>query len=126
MLQSRALSLLLVITVALPAAAQVGVSMPNGIEVQMTARMEPGSVRVPSAVRAARAGRFDRLVLDGRQRRYFPYEVIIEPKNDSQAFQVRIEPSSLSAAELAEYLGNEIGYQPEESEINDLIRYLIG
>ena len=31
-----------------------------------------------------------------------------------------------SAAELAEYLGNEIGYQPEESEINDLIRYLIG
>jgi hypothetical protein len=30
-----------------------------------------------------------------------------------------------SAAELAEYLGNEIGYQPEESEINDLIRYLI-
>jgi len=31
-----------------------------------------------------------------------------------------------SAAELAEYLGSEIGYQPEESEINDLIRYLIG
>src|SRR5881396_147173 len=100
--QNKALSLLLVITAALPAAAQVSVFAPNGIEVQMTARMEPGSVRVPSAVMTAGVGRFHRLVLDGSQRRYFPYDVLVEPKDGSQALQVRIEPFSLSAADLAE------------------------
>src|SRR4051812_38804053 len=100
--QSSALSLFLLMTATVPAAAQVSVSAPNGIEVQMTARMEPSSVRVPSAVMTAGMDRFHRLVLDGSQRRYFPYDVLVEAKEGSQALQVRIEPSTLSRAELAE------------------------
>jgi len=102
MLHSKAIVILLVVTAAPPAAAQVSVSAPNGIEVQMTARMEPGSARVPSGVRAVNVGRFHRVVLDRSQRRYFAYDLLVEPKDGSQAFQVRIEPFSLSATELAE------------------------
>jgi hypothetical protein len=102
MSQSKAISLLLIVTAALPAAAQVSVSLPNGIEVQMTARMEPGSARVPSAVMTASGGRFQRVVLDGSQRRYFAYDVLVEPKDGSRAWQVRIEPFSLPATALAE------------------------
>ena len=97
-----ALAFLLVITAALPGAAQVSVSMHSGIEVQMTARIEPGSVRIPSGVRAIHIGRFHRVVQDRSQRRYFAYDVIVEPKSGSRAFQVRIEPFSLSATDLAE------------------------
>ena len=97
-----AFAFLLVIIAALPAAAQVSVSMHSGIEVQMTARIEPGSVRIPSGVRAIHIGRFHRVVQDRSQRRYFAYDVLVEPKNDSRAFQVRIEPFSLSATDLAE------------------------
>ena len=96
------IAFLLVITAALPAAAQVSVSMHSGIEVQMTARIEPGSVRIPSGVRAIHIGRFHRIVQDPSQRRYFAYDVLVEPKNDSRAFQIRIEPFSLSAADLAD------------------------
>jgi hypothetical protein len=91
-----------VVGAAPPAAAQVSVPVPNGIEVQMTARMEPGSARVPSGVRAVNIGRFHRVVLDGSQRRYFAYDLLVEPKDGSDALQVRIEPFSLSATELAE------------------------
>ena len=52
----NAIAFLLVITAALPAAAQVSVSMHSGIEVQMTARIEPGSLRIPSGVRAMHIG----------------------------------------------------------------------
>ncbi len=97
-----AFAFLLVIIAALPSAAQVSVSMHSGIEVQMTARIEPGSVRIPSGVRAIHIGRFHRVVQDRSQRRYFAYDVLVEPKNDSRAFQVRIEPFSLSATDLAE------------------------
>ena len=93
---------LLVVAAAAPAAAQVSVSMHSGIEVQMTARIEPGSARVPSGVRAIHVGRFHRVVQDRSQRRYFAYDVLVEPKNGSRAFQVRIEPFSLSATDLAE------------------------
>src|SRR5687767_473826 len=85
----NAIAFLLVITAALPAAAQVSVSMHSGIEVQMTARIEPGSVRIPSGVRAIHIGRFHRVVQDRNQRRYFAYDVIIEP-------------FSLSATDLAD------------------------
>ena len=96
-------SFLLVVTAALPAAAQVSVSAPNGIDVHMTARMEPGSAQVPSAVRTTASGsRFHRLVLDRSQRRYFAYDLLIEAKDGSQALQVRFEPFSLSGTELAE------------------------
>ena len=98
----KAFVILLVVAATAPAAAQVSVSMHSGIEVQMTARIEPGSVRVPSGVRAVHVGRFHRVVLDRSQRRYFAYDVLVEPKNGSQAWQVRIEPFSLSATELAE------------------------
>ena len=98
----KAFVFLLVIAATAPAAAQVSVSMHSGIEVQMTARIEPGSVRVPSGVRAVNVGRFHRVVQDRSQRRYFAYDVLVEPKNGSQAWQVRIEPFSLSATELAE------------------------
>ena len=94
--------LLLVVTAAVPAAAQISVSAPNGIEVQMTARIEPGSARIPSGVIAVSVGRFHRVVLDRNQRRYFAYDLLVEPKDGSQALQVRIEPFSLSATELAE------------------------
>jgi hypothetical protein len=97
-----AIAFLLIITSAPPAAAQVSVSMHSGIEVHMTARVEPGSVRIPSGVRAVHIGRFHRVVQDRSQRRYFAYDVLVEPKNDSRAFQVRIEPFSLSATELTE------------------------
>ena len=97
-----ALAFLLVITAALPGAAQVSVSMHSGIKVEMTARIEPGSVRIPSGVMAIHIGRFHRVVQDRSQRRYFAYDVLVEPKNDSRAFQVRIEPFSLSATDLAE------------------------
>ena len=100
--QGRAIFILLVVTAALPAAAQVSVSDSNGIEVQMTARMEPGSARVPSGVRTGSVGRFHRVVLDRSQRRYFAYDLLVEPKDGSEALQVRIEPFSLSATELAE------------------------
>jgi hypothetical protein len=94
--------LLLLVSAAVPAPAQVSVSAPNGIEVQMTARMEPGSVRIPSGVIAQSIGRFHRVVPDGSQRRYFAYDVLVEPKDGSQALQVRIEPFTLSATQLAE------------------------
>ena len=42
--------LLLLLTAAPPLASQVSVVAPNEMEVQMTARMEPGSVPVPSGV----------------------------------------------------------------------------
>ena len=97
-----AICMLLLVSAAAPAAAQVSVSAPNGIEVQMTARMEPGPARVPSGVIAASVGRFHRVVLDRNQRRYFAYDVLVGPKDASQALQVRIEPFSLSATQLAE------------------------
>jgi len=99
--QGKAVFVLLVVTAAVPAAAQVSVSDSNGIEVQMTARMEPGSVRVPSGVVAANVGRYHRVVLDRSQRRYFAYDLLVDPKDGSEALQVRIEPFSLSATELA-------------------------
>jgi hypothetical protein len=37
-----------------------------------------------------------------QQRRYFSYDLLVESKDGSQALQVRIEPFSLSATELAE------------------------
>ena len=98
----KAFVILLVVAATTPAAAQVSVSMHSGIEVQMTARIEPGSVRVPSGVKAINIGRFHRFVLDRSQRRYFAYDVVVEPKNGGRAFQVRIEPFSLPAADLAE------------------------
>ena len=98
----NAIAFLLVIAGAPPAAAQVSVQMHSGIEVQMTARIEPGSVRIPSGVRAIHIGRFHRIVEDRSQRRYFAYDVLVEPRNDARTFQVRIEPFSLSATELAE------------------------
>ena len=98
----KAVAFLLVVTAALPAAAQVSVSDAHGVEVQMTARIEPGSVRVPSGVIAVHLGRFHRVVLDRSQRRYFAYDLLVDPKDGSRAFQVRIEPFSLSATELAE------------------------
>jgi hypothetical protein len=101
MLHSKAISILLLVT-AWPAAAQVSVSAPNGIEVHMTARMEPGSVAVPSGVRATAVGRSHRIVLDRSQRRYFAYDLLVEPKDGSEALQIRIERFSLSAAEVAE------------------------
>ena len=94
--------LLLLVSAAVPAPAQVLVSAPNGIEVQMTARMEPGSVRLPSGVIAVSVGRFHRVVPDRSQRRYFAYDVLVEPKDGSQALQLRIEPFTLSATQLAE------------------------
>ena len=97
----KAFVILLVVAATAPAGAQVSVSMHSGIEVQMTARIEPGSVRVPSGVMAIHIGRFHRFVLDRSQRRYFAYDVLVEPKNGSGAFQVRIEPFSLSAVDLA-------------------------
>jgi hypothetical protein len=100
--RGKAVFVLLVATAAVPAAAQVSVSESNGIEVHMTARMEPGSARVPSGVRTAGVGRFHRVVLDSSQRRYFAYDLLLEPKDGSEAFQVRIEPFSLSGTELAE------------------------
>ena len=100
--QGKAVLVFLVVTAAVPAAAQVSVSDSNGIEVQMTARMEPGSVRVPSGVKAVSVGRFHRVVLDRSQRRYFAYDLLVEPKDGSEALQVRIEPFSLSGTELAE------------------------
>ena len=100
--QGKAIFTLLVVTAALPAAAQVSVSDSKGIEVQMTARMEPGSARVPSGVIAANVGRYHRVVLDRSQRRYFAYDLLVDPKDGSEALQVRIEPFSLSATELAE------------------------
>lgn len=102
MLLRRAILMLLVVTAAVPAAAQISVPAPDGIEVQMTARMEPGSVRIPSGVMAVSVGRFHRVVPDRSQRRYFAYDVLVEPKDGSQALQVRIEPFSLSATQLAE------------------------
>jgi hypothetical protein len=99
--QGKAVFVLLVVTAAVPAAAQVSVSDSNGIEVQMTARMEPGSARVPSGVIAANVGRYHRVVLDRSQRRYFAYDLLVDPKDGSEALQVRIEPFSLSATELA-------------------------
>ena len=98
----KAFVILLVVAATAPAGAQVSVSMHSGIEVQMTARIEPGSVRIPSGVRAMHVGRFHRFVLDRSQRRYFGYDVIVEPQNGSRAFQVRIEPFSLSAIDLSE------------------------
>ena len=98
----KAVVVLLVVATTSPAAAQVSVAMHSGIEVQMTARIEPGSVRIPSGVMAIHIGRFHRVVQDRSQRRYFAYDVLVEPKNGSQAWQVRIEPFSLSATELAE------------------------
>ena len=97
----KAFGMLLLVAAPLPAAAQVSVSMHSGIEVQMTARIEPGSVRISSGVIAADIGRFHRVVMDRNQRRYFAYDVLVEPKNGSRAFQVRIEPFSLLPAELA-------------------------
>jgi hypothetical protein len=94
--------LLLLVSAAVPAPAQVSVSAPNGIEVRMTARMEPGSVRIPSGVIAVSVGRFHRVVPDRSQRRYFAYDVLVEPKDGSQALQLRIEPFTLSATQLAE------------------------
>ena len=98
----KAIVVLLVVIAAVPAAAQVSVSDAHGIEVQMTARMEPGSARIPSGVIAAHVGRFHRVVLDRSQRRYFAYDLLVDPKDGSRAFQVRIEPFSLSATDLAE------------------------
>jgi len=95
-----AVAFLLVIIAVPPAAAQVSVFVHSGIEVQMTARIEPGSVRIPSGVVAINIGRFHRVVQDRSQRRYFAYDVLVEPKNDSRAFQVRIEPFSLPATDL--------------------------
>ncbi len=98
----KAFIVLVVVTAALPAAAQVSVSAPNRIDVHMTARMEPGSAQVPSGVRTGSVGRFHRFVLDRTQRRYFAYDLLIEAKDGSQALQVRFEPFSLSGTELAD------------------------
>jgi hypothetical protein len=98
----RAIVVLLVISAALPASAQVSVFAPNKIEVQMVARMQPGSAQVPSAVKVSGIGRVHRIVLDRSQRRYFAYDVLIEARDRSQALQVRFEPSGLSAPQLAE------------------------
>ena len=102
MLYRSAFAFVVVITAALPAAAQVSVSMHSGIEIHMTARIEPGSVRIPSGVRAIHIGRFHRVVQDRSEKRYFAYDVLVEPRKDSRAFQVRLEPLSLSASELTE------------------------
>lgn len=103
MLSGKAIFILpLLVSSVVPAAAQVAVSGLNGIEVELTARLEPGSVRVLSGVIAVSVGRFHRVVVDARQKRYFAYDVLVEPKDGSQALQVRIEPFSLSAKEFAE------------------------
>jgi len=98
----KSIVLPLLVAVAAPAAAQVTVSLPSGIAVQMTARVEPGSQQVWSGVRVGNAGRIHRIVLDRSQKRYFAYDVIIESAEGAQNVQVRFEPFSLSAAEVAE------------------------
>ena len=98
----KAIVMFLVVTGALPATAQVSIYAPDNIEVQMTARMEPGSAEVPSGVMTAGVGRFHRIVPDRSQRRYFAYDVLIEAKDGSKALQVRFEPFSGSAGRLAE------------------------
>jgi hypothetical protein len=100
--RSRTVFILLMVIAPFPARAQVSVSAPIGIDVQMTARMQPGAALVPSGVRTSGVGRYHRIVLDHGQRRYFAYDLLIEPRDASQALQIRVEPFSLTAPQLAE------------------------
>jgi len=93
---------LLCLAAAPASAAGQSIFAPNGLEVELTARMEPDGTIVSSSVWVAVSGRVTRFVLDQAQRRYFVYDLLIQSKEDSGALLVRLEPSRLSPAEINE------------------------
>jgi hypothetical protein len=96
---SAVAAVLLVLSVV-PAIARIGVEGPNGFMIVMNAYMEPNHEWVPSGVVAKDAGRIHRFVPDRGQRRYFAYDLVVEPIGDSR-LRVRVEPLSLAGADLA-------------------------
>jgi hypothetical protein len=101
MRNSKATFFLIVLSLAPPALAQTGISSStwNGMNIELIARMDPGSTQVPGAVLTG-TDRFYRLVEDRAKMRYFGYDLVVEPRG-SQTFQIRIEPFSLSSERLA-------------------------
>lgn len=89
------------VALATPVAARMGVSAPNGFIVEMTAQIEPSADHVPSGVVAKDEGRIHRFVLDRGQRRYFAYDLLLTASGAGDRLRVRVEPLSLSAADVA-------------------------
>lgn len=95
-----AIAAFLFVVSVVPAMARIGVEGPNGFMIVMNAYIEPGHEWVPSGVVAKDAGRIHRFVPDRAQRRYFAYDLVLEPSGDSR-LRVRVEPLSLTGAGLA-------------------------
>jgi hypothetical protein len=72
----------------------------NGVQIELSARLDPGAGRVAGAVLTG-TDRFYRVIRDMPNQRLFGYDLIVEPR-DAQTFQIRIEPLTLSPERLAE------------------------
>jgi hypothetical protein len=72
----------------------------KGIEVGFVTKVEPpgenGNSRLPGGV-SSNAGRAQHIIQDREHKRYFGYDVQLEPSEDGSTAQVRIEPLSPSS-----------------------------
>jgi hypothetical protein len=99
---------LLVSGAALPAQDEgvtLGHSDWSGTRLHFAARFEPpdagAAKKIDSAVVTGQQDRQHRLILDRSQKRYFGYDLKMEPRG-SGTFQLRIEPLNLTAKQLEE------------------------
>ena len=89
----------LLIAYSVPALARIGVDGPNGFIINMNASFAPDGEALPSGVTGG-PGRIHRFVLDRGQQRYFAYDLVMTASGTDKLV-VRLEPLSLSAAEVA-------------------------
>jgi hypothetical protein len=79
----------------------------KGIEIRFATQVEPAGerrVKLPSAV-VVESGRVHHLITDAAHKRYFAYDVVLEPNSDGTAAQIRIEPLH-SSQEISAGHGN--------------------
>lgn len=87
---------------AVPAGARIGVEGPNGFQISMDASFQPDGEALPGGVTDSAPERLHRFVLDRGRQRYFAYDLVMAASGPDK-LSVRIEPLSLSAAEVAKF-----------------------
>jgi hypothetical protein len=98
----RAMLVAAFVAYAVPAGARIGVDGPNGFRISMDASFQPDGEALPNGVTGGAPERLHRFVLDRGRRRYFAYDLVMTASGPDK-LRIRIEPLSLSAAEVAKF-----------------------
>lgn len=89
-----------VVCASVVSAAALTVDAPNGFRIRMNASLQPGGRELLSGVTEGREGRLHRFVLDGENRRYFAYDLVLTAVG-ADGLGVRMEKLTLPAEEIA-------------------------